>query len=530
MERYSVGFSVKNMRCVRYLSPQLLGAIFLTALPLTALPLIPLPTEAEPSILLSSTPPKPQSFPALPTANPTPNLVLPPPNAPNPPILESLPQRLNVGKSTSFGRYTLGAGDIVKIDVFNVPEISGTQTVAPDGTVNITLVGAVRVEGLSIEEAARLLERKLGPFLVRKIVNLSLVEARPLNIAVVGEVQRPGTRLLTYSRSTATGRDAQAANLTRAIEAAGGITQQADVNNIQISRLESGGRRRLIKVSLLKLIEQGDVSQDIKILDGDSILVPRMADIAAIQPPQISNATFASDTFQIQVAIAGEVNRIGPLVLTYARNATGANPLADPLPTVIRAIQSAGGITGRADIRNIQITRTGFGGQKSTINVNLWDLLDKGDLSQNVRLADGDTITVPQALNPSPADQQRIALATFSPDKIQVQMVGEVLRGGPLELRPNTPFTQAITAAGGLTNDADWKSVELYRLNPDGTITRRNLVAELNNPPNEDTNPSLRDRDVIVVRPSFGAGLVRGASNVVNAFSPILLLQNIFRR
>jgi len=157
-------------------------------------------------------------------------------------------------------------------------------------------------------------------------------------------------------------------------------------------------------------------------------------------------------------------------------------------------------------------------------------LLDKGDLSQNVRLAEGDTITVPQAVNPSPADQQRIALATFSPDKIQVQMVGEVLRGGPLELRPNTPFTQAITAAGGLTNDADWKSVELYRLNPDGTITRRNLVAELNNPPNEDTNPSLRDRDVIVVRPSFGAGLIRGASNVVNAFSPILLLQNIFRR
>jgi polysaccharide biosynthesis/export protein len=515
----------------RCLPPNLIG-VFLTTLPLISLippPVAalppPNPTNSQPNSPLNS--PSNFNLPATTFPGNSSNLVLPTPES-----TQVVPQRINVGKTGNLGRYTLGSGDIVKIDVFNVPELSGNQTVAPDGTVNITLIGAIKVEGLSIEEASRLLERKLAPFLVRKIVNISLVDPRPLNIAVVGEVQRPGTRLLSYSRSTATGRDAQAASLTRALEVAGGITQQADIANIQVSRLDGSGGRRLLKINLLKLIEQGDVSQDIKILDGDSILVPRMSDVAAIQSPQISNSSFASDTYQIQVAIAGEVNRIGPLVLTYARNASSgtASAISDPQPTVIRAIQAAGGITGRADVRNIQVTRSGFGGQKTTINIDLWKLLDKGDLSQNLRLAEGDTILIPQAANPSPADQQRIALATFSPDKIQVQIIGEVVRGGTLDLRPNTPFTQAITSAGGLTNDADWKAVELYRINPDGTLARRNLVAELNNPPNEDTNPSLRDRDVIVVRPTFGANLTRGATNAVNALSPILLLQNIFRR
>lgn len=53
---------------------------------------------------------------------------------------------LSVGESQSTFRYTLGAGDSIKIDVFNVPELSGNQAIAPDGTINISLIGAVKLE------------------------------------------------------------------------------------------------------------------------------------------------------------------------------------------------------------------------------------------------------------------------------------------------------------------------------------------------------------------------------------------------
>jgi polysaccharide export outer membrane protein len=441
---------------------------------------------------------------------------------------------INVGQREELGKYTLGAGDIVKIDIFNVPELSGNQTVAPDGTITIALVGAIKVEGLTIAETARLLEKRLAPFLVRKIVNVSLIDSRPLSIAIVGEVNRPGTRILSLSRNTATGRDAQAATVTSALNLAGGITQQADVSNIQVSRLGAGGQRRIIKIDLLNLLRQGDINQDIRLLDGDSIFVPGLADATATQPRQVGAASFAPDTFSIQITVSGEVNRTGPQTLTYARNAgqvassVGQTTVSNLLPTVTRALQQAGGITQRADVRNIKIIRTGISGDRITISANLWDLLDKGDLSQDIRLIDGDSILVSIASAPNTAEFGQIAKASFSPAVINVRVVGEVIRGGTIPLTPNAPFTEAIAAVGGITNSGDWRNVELYRINPDGSLTQRRLVADLALPANEASNPSLRDRDVIVVRESFGAGLVRSAERAAGIIAPFVNLNNLF--
>jgi polysaccharide export outer membrane protein len=124
----------------------------------------------------------------------------------------------------------------------------------------------------------------------------------------------------------------------------------------------------------------------------------------------------------------------------------------------------------------------------------------------------------------------QVAKATFSPIAITVQVVGEAVRPGPLQLRPNSSFTEAISFAGGLTNDAAWKSVELYRVNPDGTILRRELVADLNLPMNEETNPGLRDRDVIVVRQSPGSSFLSTTTKLLgNIVTPFALLNNLFR-
>ena len=445
---------------------------------------------------------------------------------------------LSVSDSQDTFRYTLGAGDSIKIDVFNVPELSGSQTIAPDGTINISLIGAVRLEGLGLDEANALLRDKLNPFLVRNIVNVSLLSPRPLNIAIVGEVNRPGPRFLSYTATSGSG----AATLTRALETASGITSRADISNIQISRRDGASGRRIIKVNLQSLLEQGDISQDIRILDGDSILVPPLTEASASQSRIVSNSTFSPDTFTIQVAIVGEVNRIGPQTLVYSRNGvlstgltgatTGAGTTSGGGPvTLSRALQSANGVTEVADIRNVQISRLNDKGQRTIVKANLLDLIIKADLSQDITLTDGDLITVPRLEKTNPSEYLQVAKATFSPTAITVQVVGEAVRPGSLQLRPNSSFTEAISFAGGLTNDADWRAVELYRINPDGSVLRRNLVADLNLPLSEESNPGLRDRDVIVVRTSFGSNLLNSTTRFLgNIINPYSLITNIFRR
>ncbi|MFZ4730747.1 MAG: SLBB domain-containing protein, partial [Pseudanabaena sp.] len=243
----------------------------------------------------------------------------------------------------------------------------------------------------------------------------------------------------------------------------------------------------------------------------------------------------------IQVAIVGEVNRVGPQTLVYSRNGvvptglTGATTAAGTASgggpvTLSRALQSANGVTEIADIRNVQISRLNDKGQRTIVKANLLDLITKADLSQDITLTDGDLITVPRLEKTNPTEYLQVAKATFSPTVITVQVVGEAVRPGPVQMRPNSSFTEAISFAGGLTNDADWRSVELYRVNPDGSIMRRNLVADLNLPLSEESNPGLRDRDVIVVRPSFGSSLLNSATRFLgNIVTPFSLVNNLFR-
>lgn len=498
----------------------------------------PLPSWAQTTIIEKASPSQTKS-PLIPAAS-NPNLIpLSKTNTGAP--------TLSVRDSLDTFRYTLGAGDTIKIEVFNVPELSGTQTISPDGTINMALIGAVKLEGLGLEEANALLREKLKPFLVRNIVNISLLSPRPLNIAIVGEVNRPGPRFLNYvGTTTAPGStnangSSNAATLTRALESASGITSRADISNIQISRRDGALGRRIIKVSLQDLLEKGDISQDVRILDGDSILVPPLPQAATSQTRLVSNSTFSPDSFTIQVAIVGEVNRIGPQTLLYSRNgvsstgltgattSAGVTSVGGPV-TLSRALQSANGVTEIADIQNVQISRLNDRGQRTIVKANLLDLITKADLSQDITLTDGDLITVPRLEKTNPSEYLQVAKATFSPTVITVQVVGEAARPGPIQLRPNSSFTEAISFAGGLTNDADWRSVELYRVNPDGSIMRRNLVADLTLPLNEESNPGLRDRDVIVIRPSFGAGLINSVTKFLgNIVSPLSLVNNIFR-
>jgi len=101
---------------------------------------------------------------------------------------------------------------------------------------------------------------------------------QPLHIAVIGEVQRPGAYFLAQADGSSTAQQ-QLPTITRAIQMAGGITQHADIRQVQVRRRTSNSKEpTIINVNLYELVSKGDVSQDISLQEGDVVVVMPVID------------------------------------------------------------------------------------------------------------------------------------------------------------------------------------------------------------------------------------------------------------
>jgi polysaccharide export outer membrane protein len=445
--------------------------------------------------------------------------------------------------------YTLGSNDRVKVDVFDVPEYSGEYTVLIDGTLNLPVIGSVPVRGLTLQQATEAISSRYARFVRRPLVTLSLLAPRPVNIAVAGEVNRPGTYTVApgggAGGGAAGGAASQFPTVTQAITLAGGITQSAAVGDVQITRRISGTSQQTFTVNLRRLLQEGDLAQDAILRDGDSVFIPTVTADNRAESRQLADASFASkDIRPINVAIVGEVARPGTYSVTGGGvgtgGATGAvtggatgttaggGAEAGP-PTVTKAIQVAGGITALADVRTITVRRVPRSGQPRVLSVNLWTLLREGDLTQDLLLQEGDTITIPTATALDPSEARDLGAASFAPNTIVVNVIGEVVRAGAIPVPPNTPLNQAIQAAGGFNNRARKRSVDLIRLNPNGTVSKRDLEVDFEQGISEQGNPILRNNDVIVVRRNALASVGDTLGNVLNPVGSFINILSIFR-
>lgn len=310
--------------------------------------------------------------------------------------------------------YRLGPQDIIRIDVFNFPEFSSTQTVLQDGTVSLPFVGTVSLDGLTLKDAGTELSRKLSPFLRSPIVSVILSSARPIRVSLVGEIGRPGSYTIGGQQFSGTG------------------------------------------------------------------------------------------------VAAAELGTVGPA--------------AQPLITLTRAIQLAGGISAEADVRRILVQR----GQEQ-YRINLWNLLQTGDLSQDLRLADGDIIRIPTAILPNPQEAIEVASSNFSPTSITALVVGEVLRPGPQQIPPGIPFNQVILRTGGFTPNARRDKAQLVRLNPNGTVTRRVIALDFNQPVDPDKNPLIQNQDILIVDRSALAVFSETAQQLFSPFTSFAAITGLFR-
>jgi polysaccharide biosynthesis/export protein len=176
----------------------------------------------------------------------------------------------------------------------------------------------------------------------------------------------------------------------------------------------------------------------------------------------------------------------------------------------------------------VQVRRLTRAGAQQAIKLDIWKLLTAGDVLQDLPLQDGDTIEIPTATALSDRDAGVLAAASFSPDKITVNIVGEVERPGAVSIPPNTPLNQALLTAGGFNKRAAKRSVTFIRLNPNGSVSKRNITVDLAQGLNEQNNPPLRNNDTIVIRKSAIAGIGDALGLVTSPLGGLFGLLNIF--
>lgn len=388
--------------------------------------------------------------------------------------------------------YVLGAGDEIQLTMFGQPELfTSNYRVLVDGTVSLPLIGRVPVTGRSLGQAEREISLRYTRLYRRPYVTMVLVKARTVTLAVTGEVRRPGTYPVESPNQIPT--------VTQLIQLAGGTSQSADLSQIQVRRPQLNGRDQYITVDLMKLLQQGDLSQNLELRDKDTVIIPATAEVDFTNSLLVSNASFSADRSEpINVAIIGQVYRPGPHTIRPgsadvqdAGTLGNSRAASSELPTVTQAIQTAGGIKPEADIRKVQILRRPHNGTQQEIDVDLWKLLKEGDLSQDIALQAGDTIVVPKAVGLTAAEITELSTISFAPATIDVNVVGEVKRPGVVKIQPNTPLNTAMLAAGGFDDSRANKSkVKLIRLNPNGTVTQREIKIDFEEPLNEEKNPA----------------------------------------
>ncbi len=209
------------------------------------------------------------------------------------------------------------------------------------------------------------------------------------------------------------------------------------------------------------------MTQDPVLFDGDSIFIPPATRIDSDSIRQLSETSFSPLTGEpVRVVIVGEVQRPGSYTVPIQEGSQ--------FPRLTLALQLAGGIKQAADISQVQLIRAATG---ELVTLNLWDLTQAGgSLDDDPILLEGDSIFVPTAASIDLDRTRQLASTSVAPaasEPIPVAVVGEVFRPGAYTVNNETgteppTITRAIDLAGGITNLADVRRVELRRLTQTG--------------------------------------------------------------
>lgn len=329
-------------------------------------------------------------------------------------------KRLNFAPSENLAtprNYKLGPGDEVIIDIFGANQTTLRSVISPEGSINVDILGPVYLNGMSIEEANVYLKKKLASIYAgikrdgeSSDIRLSLGQIRSIQINVMGDVTYPGTYNLS-SFST----------VFHALYSAGGIKEPGSLRNILVNR----NGRNIATVDVYDFLMNGNRSGDIRLEEGDVILVP---------------------SYKTLVKVNGKVKR--PMFFELKEGESLAN-----------LIEYAGGFAQGAYTSNITVVRqTGKEYEVCTVN----------EMDRKIfQMRNGDDVEVGELV---------------SRFKNKISIKGAVYRSGLYQLDGETNTIKALinkaeglmpdafTNRGILTRERDDRSLEMLSVDIEGIL------------------------------------------------------------
>ncbi len=222
----------------------------------------------------------------------------------------------------------LGTGDLVEVNVYNVPELSTKARVSNSGDVYLPLVDYVHVGGLTLEEAQTLIAKRLsdGGFVRSPHVTIFVDESSSQGVTILGEVSKPGIYPNLGDHK-----------LYEIVSEAGGFTQNA-AKRVSIIRRN---QPLPLNVALPKNLAD-DLSSNVDIMAGDTINVPRapviyvVGDVGRPSGLLVENGSL---TVLQAIALAGGTNKTAKMggVRIIRKGPTGMTETQVPLKKMLEA-------------------------------------------------------------------------------------------------------------------------------------------------------------------------------------------------
>lgn len=159
--------------------------------------------------------------------------------------------------------YILRPTDLIRMEIFQEPELEQELRVSADGAITLPLIGTIQVGGLTVLQAQeRITQLYDKDYLVEPHVSLLVLVYTERRVEVLGMVNRPGKVPIPPEEDM---------TLTKAISGAGGHNRLADLSRVRLTRTDESGKPKVMRINFSE-ISRGKAA-DIKLQDGDSIFV-----------------------------------------------------------------------------------------------------------------------------------------------------------------------------------------------------------------------------------------------------------------
>jgi polysaccharide export outer membrane protein len=238
-------------------------------------------------------------------------------------------------QGTGQPEHILGAGDVIRITVYQNPDLSLETRISESGQITFPLIGTIAVGGTSIAGAQELIAKKLreGSFVLKPQVNVMVVQVRSSQISILGQVSKPGRYPIETVNS----------KLSEMIAAAGGVLPGgSDVVTLVGTR---NGKPVKFAIDLPAIMQAGKYELDVVVANGDIIFVDRAPNLY----------------------IYGEVQKPGAFRVERGM-------------TLMQALAQGGGLTQRGTERGIRVHRRDANGALNVMELKMGDLVQPDDV------------------------------------------------------------------------------------------------------------------------------------------------------